>query len=478
MPSRQNEEKEKRNVYSGITEGSTKLIDLKEHHYIDRSNFIKKILDSPSIATLITRPRRFMKTSNLQLLADYLSIATAPMIQSLFKDLEISTLKDELGRSYSERHFGKYPVIFLSFRDVNGTSFQEVYREIKQLMRNLYNDYLESFFDSLSVLSKNSIIPITDGTANIEEYSRSLFRLTKILKTQYGSDVWILLDEYDHCFTALYRSGKPEDINELMKFMKTFLTSAIKDNQYLKKAVLAGITPISTADLFSGFNNLKVSSLLDPAEFGDCFGFVEKEVQYLLNKTQSKLTLDILRQWYNGYVIGNTVVYNPWSIIKALNSQECKLYWTKTTMIAEIEDIVANLYQKETKKLWDLVCHPRSIEIALYDSFSYTADKFQIDSLYELLWHTGYLRLESRTSYGVKHQCKVSLANEEVYLYFAETIWLKLINPQEGSKENAWTRCLNSLVSDPPNIEAFVEHLQKDRHKQAECFSRKQKLCL
>ena len=300
-----------------------KKVATRDYLFIDKSLFIKEIIQDGADVILITRPRRFGKTLTMSMLYYFLQCQQL-LNQNIFENLAISQDK-----SFCEKHQNKYPVIFVSFKDIKLSSYQEAYKAIVVLMKNLYaeHDYLLED-DILRPHEKalfNEILNQKADTANLHE---AIQQLSLYLAKKFGIGPIILIDEYDTPIQAAYLEGYYDQMIELMR---NIFGPSLKDNDHLEKAVVTGITRVAQESLFSGVNNFAVYTILR-GKYGQYFGFTESEVVLLIKATGSQVSLELVRDWYNGYKVGEYVVYNPWSIITCLDNEgKLEPYWLNTS---------------------------------------------------------------------------------------------------------------------------------------------------
>ena len=281
-------------------------------HFVDKSEFIVDVLDDSAQVMVITRPRRFGKTLNLSMLHHFLAAeVNGQSTQYLFDGLKILTASPDY-----LTHQGHYPVISLTLKDIQDHNFENAYKSLRQILAQLYreHDYLLQS-PQLSNSSKTVFEAILSNQADLEILVSALQFLSYCLYQHTGVNPWILIDEYDSPIQAAYFHGY---YDSMMRFMRNFLGAALKSNAYLYRAVMTGILRIAKESIFSDLNNLKMYSLLNP-KYGQYFGFTEAETSALLAQTNLSHQQADIRDWYNGYYIGNSVVYNPWSIINCID---------------------------------------------------------------------------------------------------------------------------------------------------------------
>ena len=322
--------------------------------FVDKSLFIKEFLDSGSKVLLITRPRRWGKTLTLSMLQHFLSKEVEGLpTAGLFENLKIANyLNDPKYKKYQ----GTHPVIFITFKDLKGNTFEEIKQIIIERISNLYSDY-EYILQALSnkeVFSfgqanlnkyKNKFTKIMNGEASNAELIGSMKFLSELLKKYYGKKVFILIDEYDNAINDSF--DKPEILKNLTDFFSGLLGNCLKDNdENLEKGLITGILRVAKANIFSGLNNPTEETILD-TRFSEYYGFTETEVNKLLEQTGISNQLEI-KDWYNGYIIGNNTIYNPWSIMHCINNKgSLEPYWANSANPKIIEDLLINKSSRE-----------------------------------------------------------------------------------------------------------------------------------
>ncbi len=286
-----------------------KTIIEENNYFVDKSLFIKEIIDTAERITLIPRPRRFGKTLNLSMLK-YFFQKTKFLYKpfdstSLFKKLKIWKADDK----YKEK-CGKYPVIYLTFKDVKNLEWKNCYNGIINCISEIFSNH-SYLLKSLSGKDKNYFDNIKDKTASEKDFQDSIKFLCKQLTKHYGEKTVVLIDEYDMPILAGYTNNY---YDKIIDFMRNFLSSAMKDNEFLERAVLTGILRVAKESIFSGLNNVEVASILSN-KYQDKFGFTEEEVIEILDFYEVEYDIKKVRNWYNGFVFGKTYIYNPWSIL-------------------------------------------------------------------------------------------------------------------------------------------------------------------
>jgi hypothetical protein len=401
-----------------------------DYYYVDKTLFIKDVLDKGDKILLVPRPRRFGKTLNLSMLKYFYDCCpqlgppdakekeTHNSYKTLFANLAIS----RAGKEYLDK-MGKYPVIFISFRDIKEMDWETCLDKIKQLLQREYlkHDYL---LDSpkLKPQEKNFFKLVTDRKGSKGDYENSLQNLLIFFNRYYGQRVVILIDEYDAPVHAGY---KYDYYDEIINFTRNFLCGGLKDTgQYLEKSIMTGIMRIAQESIFSGLNNPGVYTLLSEA-FNERFGFTEKEVETLLREFQAEDRYEQVQEWYNGYRFGETVIYNPWSIINFLaeGAKKCKPYWINTAD-NEIVETLLSRGGKELKEELELLIRGESIEKVIDENIVLKHVESDDNSLWSFLLMGGYLKpISERISPTTSEiYYKLAIPNREVMSAYIKII--------------------------------------------------------
>lgn len=409
----------------GIPIGIDDFRKLRERNciFLDKSLFIKEIIDDSSEVKLITRPRRFGKTLNLSMLR-YFFEKTDEDLSYLFKDLKIW----QEGQEYISQQ-GQYPVIYLTFKDVKEKFYHDCIENLKfQISEEFkrHNFLLDSH--KIKEYDKKEYIDIIKREANPILFKNSLKLLIKLLYKYYGKDVIVLIDEYDTPINQGYICGYYEDI---IDFMCNFLGGGLKGNPYLKTAVITGIYRVAEESIFSGFNNLKVCSIMHNS-FADKFGFTEDEVDEILNYYGMNSNRDEVKAWYNGYVFGDdTAIYNPWSILNYIDNKKLQPYWVNTSSNDIIRNIITKTSSNVKEKLQVLMEGKalKDITVNADTNFREILDTNTIseDVLWSLLLVSGYLKpVNSRLEVG-RTKCDTMIPNMEIMVLYEDIIsgWFK-----------------------------------------------------
>ncbi|MCD8205338.1 MAG: AAA family ATPase, partial [Clostridia bacterium] len=327
---------------------SSDFVDTMENGYfVDKSLLIKDLIDTRSKVTLITRPRRFGKSLNLSMIQTFFE-KTEEDNSVYFNGLKIW----ECGEKYRAEQ-GKYPVIYMNLKGPSGSSWDELYSDIKNEIVHEYTRHPE-LYGNVEILEAPLYERIVNGTGSDSDYKESLRFLCELLHKFYGVKPIILMDEYDH---PIQEAVNVRYYDEAIEFFKSFLSNALKDNKSLSFAVIMGITRVSKEGIFSGLNNLDVSTVLTD-EYSRYFGFTEEEVDKILEDYGYLDKKSEVREWYNGYRFGKdmTGIYNPWSVIKYVKAGcDPRPYWVNTSENGLISGILFDPNAKIRANLTKLV---------------------------------------------------------------------------------------------------------------------------
>jgi hypothetical protein len=378
----------------------------KNYYYVDKSLFIKELMDEGAVAMLIPRPRRFGKTLNLSMLR-YFFEKTAEDTSRLFRHLKIW----QAGEEYTN-HQGKYPVIFLTFKDLKERDWKSALRKIKQLIKKefLRHKYLRTG-KHLEAEERDYFNGIAKLTADLGDYESSLEQLSDYLARYYHQKVILLIDEYDTPIQAGYVNGYYKDV---ISFMRNFLSGGLKDNLNLEKGVLTGIMRVAKESIFSGLNNLSVFTLLR-REFSAAFGLTENEVEQALRDFQLIDQYENVRNWYNGYVFSDQIIYNPWSIINYLDSADNEFlpYWANTSDNAIIEQLLTRGGTGLKAELESLI-KGGTIEKPIEENIVFRDIEKKDHLLWSFLLFSGYLKYVEKRTVNHKTLFSLQIPNLEV----------------------------------------------------------------
>ena len=379
----------------------------KNYYYFDKTKFIENILEDGSQVKLFTRPRRFGKTLNMSMLKYFFDVKNKDENRKLFEGLNIS--KSE----YFDIQ-GNFPVISVSFKKYQEKDWKNGFDMIKDIISGLYDEF-EFVKEKLSARKKKKFDSILMEEANLANWKNSLADLSNYLYDFYGKKVIVLIDEYDQPIINSYIEGY---YDETIDFFKSFYGAVLKDNEYLEMGVMTGILRVAKENIFSGLNNVKVHSILNE-RFTEYFGVLENEVETALKDFGLEYDLSDVQKWYNGYLFGETKVYNPWSIINFLDEKKLGAYWVNTS-----ENSLIKLYlQKMKKEIFDdfsKLLNEENISKIINDNMTFGNLEANFEkNFWNLFFHSGYLTLAEK--YDVmKKVVSVKIPNKEILEMFSD----------------------------------------------------------
>ena len=400
----------------GIGESDFKGLRIRDNYYIDKTMYIKDIIDNQSRVILVTRPRRFGKTLNMSTLRYYFD-CTQKDSKNLFKDLKIM----EQGEKYTSK-LGFYPVIYITLKDVQDTNYENMLLAMKSAMIDMYQEHMYLLnSDKIYEFEKEKITDILYAREDEVVLKNSVRELSKYLNRYYNKPVILLIDEYDVPLQNAYVEGY---YDEAVKFFKTFYGTTFKDNPYLEKTVLTGVSRVAKESIFSGANNFKVFTVLDN-EFSDDFGITEKEMDKIIKDFDIQDEKDNIRKWYDGYTIGNTEgIYNPWSIINYLTDRKLVPYWVNTSSNDLIKMTLKN--SVTVKEKIERLLKDEEIEVPINLETIIVGIENDENNIWGLMLQTGYLKVTETVDLAM-HIYKVKIPNHEIKFLFQQIIndWFK-----------------------------------------------------
>ena len=379
------------------------------YYYVDKSMLIEDILVNRAAVTLFTRPRRFGKTLNMSMIKYFFDIRNKDENRKLFEGLKI------FGSEYM-REQGKYPVIFVSLKDLRGDTWEDTFENLKSFISDLYAE----FEDMREIMNKRDKIKFDKIFYEEEkgDYETSLKLLSNYIYKYYGKKVIILIDEYDAPIINAFDKGY---YNEAINFFQVFYSSALKTNDSLKYGILTGITRIIKEGIFSGLNNLYVNTILSK-NYSEYFGLLESEVIEMLDYFQMKYKTKEVKDWYNGYRFGDKEIYNPWSIINYIKEKELKAYWANVsgnTLLENMLDQAGEDVYTDLKRFTD----GESIEKYISDGTTIKSLLSNDDEIWQLFLYSGYLtkakeqiEIDETSEYTNIYNLKIP--NKEIRKYF------------------------------------------------------------
>lgn len=398
------------------------------YYYVDKTMFMKDMLDLKGKVNLFLRPRRFGKTLNLSMLRYFFEDTQDKKKNEEHKELFHGLKIMAEGKEYT-KHMGKYPVINLTLKSAKQPTFALAYRKIKKAIADEFQRHqflLEN--DTLGEEDKKLFQKIASREVGYEDDSAALEFLSKCLFKATGKKAVILIDEYDVPLENAYFRGFYE---KMADFMRSFFESALKTNDGLQFAVITGCLRISKERIFTGLNHLNIISVLDQT-YSEYFGFTEQEVLQMMAYYQSQRRFLTMKEWYDGYLFGNTEVYNPWSVIKFLYDLYAdadafpRPYWINTSSNEIIKDLIARA-DLETKGEIEKLLEGKALDIQVHEEVTYEDMYRHGENLWNFLYFTGYLTKECEYLSGKYTYLKVRIPNIEVMTIYENTIlnWMK-----------------------------------------------------
>lgn len=424
-------------------------------YYIDKTRLIEQLLQNWGEVNLFTRPRRFGKTLNMSMFKSFFEIGTD---KSIFDGLYISQ-----NTALCNEYMGKYPVVFISFKDVNGLTFDRAYDALVQIIGEIANGF--SFLMNSDKLSKNEkeqyqgIIQIKDGKYHMSDgvVISSLKVLSQLLTKHYGKNTIFIIDEYDVPLDKAFQHGY---YDEMVELIRGILGKVLKTNDYLQFAILTGCLRISKESIFTGINNFKVLSILD-ARFDEQFGFSDDEVKNLLADYGMASHFEEAKEWYDGYHFGNVDVYCPWDVINYVDNLVAnptarpQTYWINSSGNSLVRRLI-NIADSTTKDEVERLIAGESIEKVVHLELTYNEIEKNIDNIWSVLFTTGYLTKvgEVKLPDSENYALKLVIPNKEVREVFILQIqeWFKEV----VAKDNDEIRVLSKAI-----LEADTEKIQR-----------------
>lgn len=385
------------------------------YYYVDKTLLIRDFLNAIPMVSLFTRPRRFGKTLNMDMLRVFFE-KTPEDTSIYFKDKYIWQCGD-----YYTKHQGQYPVIFLSFKDVKCSSWQETFQKISKLISLEFIRHSE--LESSSVLSsyeKEQYHRFASENINEVDCQMGLQLLSLLLHKHYDKECVIIIDEYD---TPIQQGHLCDFYNEIVDFMRNFFSGGLKDNPHLAFGFLTGILRVAKESILSGMNNLKTNSMLDN-NYSSYFGFTNEEVRDMLAYYDYEDKYQEICEWYDGYRFGNSEIFNPWSVINYISDQ-CfpKAFWQSTGSNDIIGEIIGTATPEINENLYKLFCG-NTVTTYVDTSVIYPEVQNNPNSIYSFLLVAGYLKVaEIYPQNDGNYMCDVAIPNKEIlYVYEKEVL--------------------------------------------------------
>ncbi len=388
------------------------------YYYVDKTMLIRDFLDERAKVSLFTRPRRFGKTLNMDMLRIFFE-CTAEDTSVYFKDKKIW----QCGDIYT-RHQGQYPVIFLTFKDVKCLNWQDTFKKIRKLISLEFMRHSElETSDALNAYEKQQYCRIAGDTADEMDYQMGLQILSLLLHKHWGQEAVVIIDEYD---TPIQQGYSCSFYAEIINFMRNFFSGGLKDNPHLAFGFLTGILRVAKESIFSGLNNLKINSILDN-RYSEYFGFTSGEVQKMAEYYGASGQYQVLCDWYDGYRFGDTDIFNPWSVIGFFNNScRPKAFWQSTGSNDIIREVLASATPDIMERL-EALMKGESFITHIDTGVIYPQIQKNPSSVYSFLLVAGYLKAVSCSqTYGEDYLCEVALPNKEISFVYSKEILSQL----------------------------------------------------
>lgn len=427
-----------------------KTLIQEEYQFVDKSLFIKDILNDSAKVILISRPRRFGKTLNMSMLYYYLTDATDEADTHLFNNLLINQEHE-----VKEKHYHKYPTVFITLKSLKSATFDDFLIAIKTLISGLYDQYGAIFLasDNLTEQEKQAVKNIISKSSDSAEIKDSLKNLIFYLYKIYGKKSVLLIDEYDAPIHEAYVCGY---YDEMIRVMSGFLGEGLKDSKYLQKGVVTGVARIAQASIFSEVNNFKAYSVL-AERYGEYFGFTEPEVWNLLSKANATESKHEIKDWYNGYYIGGHTVYNPWSILNCLSGGGVDLrpHWVNTSSNDLIKQQLKNS-PIEAKELLEQLMQGNAVSRAIDEDMIFQSLETNPNALWSLLLFAGYLTIgDTATGRNGLPYGLMSIPNKEIASLYIKIIEEWLVQGMDDTAYQSFIEGFNNYDVQP--IELYLQ---------------------
>ena len=433
-----------------LGESDFRSIIENNEYFVDKSLLIKEIFEDSSRIILIPRPRRFGKTLNLSMIRYFVERCDEDR-RYLFNNLLIEKEQDIMKRQ------GIYPTIYLTFKDEKHDKFEDFQMKLAFFVSEIYKKHYYLYESLTFQVDKDYFDKIINKVSTKAELEMSLKNLSKYLYDYYGEKIIILIDEYDTPIQHSYFSGIYDDT---IAFMRNFLSNTLKDNIYLEKALLTGILRVARESIFSGLNNLDVYSILKEG-YSDKFGFTEVEIEKMLNDFNIVKEKDEFKRWYNGYLFGNTVIYNPWSTLSYLKDKNEYFmpYWVNTSENKIIKTILAK-GSDGLKKSFEELLKGNTIETTIDENIIMADIEANENNVWSFLLLSGYLKVVNKIRKEDEIYYEVAIPNVEVKHMYNKIIkdWAS-----ESYVSSEYNEMLKALINFDYEVfeEIFIDYVEK-----------------
>ena len=436
----------------GIALGNSdfKTIIEDDRYFVDKTLLIKEFLEDPSQIVLIPRPRRFGKTLNLSMIRYFVEKSDEDR-RYLFNNLLIEKEEETMKKQ------GIYPTIYLTFKDEKHDNFNILVKRISDHLSDIFIKFKYLYKNINDEKDKEFFKRVELGKATKDDIEVSLRKLSEYLYKYHGEKVIVLIDEYDTPIQHSYFLGI---YDETIGFMRNFLSNTLKDNIYLEKAMLTGILRVARESIFSGFNNIQVYSVLKEG-YSKQFGFTDIEIEKVLNDFNVVEQRKEFKKWYNGYIFGSTVIYNPWSVLSYLKDKtnDFMPYWINTSENKIIKTILAK-GSEALKKSFEELLRGNAIEAVIDENIIMADIEANEDNIWSFLLMAGYLKVVGKRIEDIEIYYSLKIPNLEVKYMYEKIIrdW-----QSEGYIASEYNEMLKALVNFDYEVfeEIFVDYVEK-----------------
>ena len=419
-----------------------------EYYYVDKTLLIREFIDERPLVSLFIRPRRFGKTLNMDMLRVFFERSEEDT-SVYFRNKKIWAC----GKEY-QKYQGKYPVIFVTFKDVKCEDWETAYDLIYKILRNEFERHSELLSsDKISSYEKKYLTNLLQGEANENDVALAFLNLSRMLHVHYGIAPIIIIDEYD---TPIQQGHVRGYYDKVIDFMRTLFSGGLKDNPHLSYGFLTGILRVAKESIFSGLNNIKVNSVLDN-RYSEYFGFTSEEVQEMAEYYGASEKYYEICEWYDGYRFGKTEIFNPWSVIGYFNN-ECipRAFWQSTGSNDIIGEVLSNATIETYEKLESLM-QGKSFVTHIDTGVIYPQLQNNPSSIYSFLLVTGYLKaITNDQPFGGDYMCEVALPNKEISYVYSKEILSKFENVIPPAAAYAIQEAIYTL--DVPKLQNKLEN--------------------
>ena len=414
----------------------------KGSYYVDKSGFVYDLVNNTgNKVSLFTRPRRFGKTLNMSMIGSFFDVTRDS--RSVFEGLAVAEHED-----FCREHMNKYPVLSISFKGIEGLSFEAAIGEMRTTLSNVCHR-LPSLDESDRTSKEDNVLfsRLKAREATLEELKSSLFTLSRMLEAHFGQNVILLIDEYDVPLAMANENGY---YREMLDMMRAVFQYAVKTNPYLQFAVITGCLRIAKESIFTGTNNFKSYSVLDD-KFSQYFGFTDSEVLKLLQTAGLERKADEIKSWYDGYIFGDTAVYCPWDVVNyvadAVNDPKAKPknYWNNTSHNGILNALAERVDISDIHDKFEALMNGDTIEQTITDDLTYdmlrgTADESDCDRLWSVLVMTGYLTKTNCDEVG--DRVELTIPNREIEQLFRKVVIERFRKGLDQTKQRAMMKAL------------------------------------